>query len=90
MTGVQTCALPISVKRYPSGAESRREKGVVRLRFTLNRSCGVLSRSILRGSGYPELDQEALAMVQRAAPFPPMPAGMNDPSFIFNVSVDFH
>ena len=86
----QVAARLQSVKRYPSGAESRREKGVVRLRFTLSRSGGVLSRSIVRGSGYAELDQEALAMVQRAAPFPPMPASMNDASFIFNVPVDFH
>jgi TonB family protein len=34
----------------------------------------VLSRSIARGSGNSELDQEVLAMVSRAAPFPPFPA----------------
>jgi len=78
-----------SAKRYPSGAESRREQGVVMLRFTLSRNGGVLSRSITRGSGYSELDQEALAMVQRAAPFPPMPASLNLPSFTFTVPVNF-
>src|SRR5262245_52756607 len=45
-------------KRYPKGAESRREQGVVTLNFTLSRSGAVLSRSIARGSGHPELDQE--------------------------------
>ena len=78
-----------SVKRYPSGAESRREYGVVMLRFTLNRNGGVLSRSIARGSGYPELDQEALAMAQRGAPFPPMPASMSVASQMFTVPVRF-
>ena len=79
-----------SAKRYPSGAESRREQGVATLRFTLSRSGAVLSRNLSRGSGYSDLDQETLAMVQRAAPFPPMPAGMTQASFTFNVPVRFN
>ena len=63
-------------KRYPSGAESRREQGVVTLSFSLSRNGAVLSRSIARSSGNSELDQEVLAMVMRAQPFPPFPAGM--------------
>ncbi len=75
-------------KRYPNGAESRREQGVVTLSFTLSRGGGVLGRSIARGSGYPELDQEVLAMVARAQPFPAFPAEMNQSSI--NLSVPIH
>ncbi|MEW6450691.1 MAG: energy transducer TonB [Pseudomonadota bacterium] len=78
-----------SAKRYPSGAESRREQGVVTLSFTLSRSGAVLSRSIARSSGYPDLDQEVLSMVQRAAPFPPFPAGMNQASQHLTAPVRF-
>lgn len=78
-----------SAKRYPGGADSRREGGSVMLRFTLNRSGGVLARSISRGSGHSELDQEVLAMVQRASPFPPMPAQVTLPSYTFTVRVNF-
>ena len=78
-----------AAKRYPSGAESRREQGVVTLSFTLSRSGAVLSRSIARGSGYPELDQEVLSMVQRASPFPPFPAGMNQASQHLTAPVRF-
>jgi protein TonB len=78
-----------SAKRYPSGAESRREQGVVTLSFTLSRTGAVLSRSIARGSGYPELDQEVLSMVQRAAPFPPFPAGMTQASQHLTAPVRF-
>jgi protein TonB len=78
-----------SAKRYPSGAESRREQGVVTLSFTLSRSGAVLSRSIARSSGFPELDQEVLSMVQRASPFPPFPAGMNQASQHLTAPVRF-
>jgi protein TonB len=78
-----------SAKRYPGGAESRREQGVVTLSFTLSRSGAVLSRSIARSSGYPELDQEVLSMVQRAAPFPPFPSGMAQASQHLTAPVRF-
>ena len=78
-----------SAKRYPSGAESRREQGVVTLSFTLSRSGAVLSRSIARSSGSSDLDQEVLAMVQRAAPFPPFPAGMTQASQHLTAPVRF-
>ena len=76
-------------KRYPGGAESRREQGVVTLSFTLSRAGGVLSRGIARSSGNSELDQEVLAMVQRAAPFPAFPASMPQSSVHLVVPVRF-
>jgi periplasmic protein TonB len=76
-------------KRYPSGAESRREQGVVTLNFTLSRSGAVLSRSIARSSGSFELDQEVLGMVARASPFPQFPPGMTQSSVNLSVPVRF-
>src|SRR4029079_302208 len=63
-------------KRYPSAAEARREQGVVTLHFSVDRNGKVLTRSIARSSGHPALDQEVLALVQRAQPLPPFPAAM--------------
>jgi protein TonB len=63
-------------KRYPSGAEARREQGVVTLSFSVDRQGRVLSRSIARSSGYPELDHEVLALLARAEPLPPFPPDM--------------
>jgi protein TonB len=60
-------------KRYPSGAQSRHEEGVVTVGVSLNRNGGVVGRHVVRGSGYAELDREALDMIQRAQPFPPVP-----------------
>jgi protein TonB len=76
-------------KRYPGGAESRREQGVATLTFTLGRNGAVLSRNIARSSGHPELDQEVLAMVMRAQPFPAFPASMTQPRVSLSVPVRF-
>jgi protein TonB len=76
-------------KRYPSGAESRREQGVVTLSFSLSRNGAVLSRAIVRSSGHSELDQEVLAMVMRAQPFPPFPASMTQARVNLSVPVRF-
>jgi periplasmic protein TonB len=76
-------------KRYPSGAQSRREQGVVVLSFTLSRGGTVLGRGIVRSSGNSELDREVLSMVMRAQPFPPFPPGMNQGRISLSVPVRF-
>ena len=76
-------------KRYPSGAESRREQGVVTLSFSLSRNGQVLSRNIARSSCNSELDQEVLAMVIRAQPFPAFPASMTQARINLAVPIRF-
>jgi len=73
-------------KHYPAAAGN--VSGQAAVRFVLNRAGSVLSSSIARSSGNSILDQEALAIVQRASPFPPFPAeksGTQD-SFIAPIS----
>jgi protein TonB len=62
-------------KRYPPGAQSRGERGIVYVRFTIDASGNVQSVSLSRSSGHPELDQEVLALVRRASPVPAPPPG---------------
>jgi len=66
------------LKRFPSAARSRRDQGVAVVRFRVNRQGRLLSSSLERSSGSRPLDQEALATVSRAEPFPPIPAGRPD------------
>ena len=48
--------------------------GRVIVRFVLERGGNVVSSAVLKSSGNAALDQEALAIVRRASPFPPFPA----------------
>jgi protein TonB len=61
---------------YPPEARASGITGVARVVFALGRDGSVLSASLARGSGHPVLDQAAVAMVRRAAPFPPIPSGI--------------
>ncbi|HWJ75882.1 MAG TPA: energy transducer TonB [Kaistia sp.] len=60
-------------KRYPSEAQSRGDRGVVRLAFSVDRSGGVHNARVVASSGSNVLDRETLAMIERAAPLPPPP-----------------
>lgn len=64
-------------KRYPSGARSRREEGIAYVRFRIDDGGNVLSASLARSSGFPELDNEVVDMVRRASPVPAPPPGVN-------------
>jgi TonB family protein len=61
--------------RFPPGARKRGETGTVRIRFVLDPSGKLVENEIATSSGFADLDNEALAMVRRAAPFPPGPSG---------------
>jgi periplasmic protein TonB len=63
-------------KRYPSGAQRRREEGVAYVSFTIDGDGRVLSAQLSRSSGHPELDKEVVALVHRASPLPPPPPGV--------------
>jgi protein TonB len=76
-------------KRYPSDAQSRGEEGVVQLSFSVDRNGHVLTRQVARSSGYPELDAEVMAMIERAQPLPPFPAAMPQPKLDLTVPIRF-
>ena len=62
-------------KRYPAAARRRHEEGVVYVRFAIDGQGQVLSATIARSSGSPELDLEVLALLRRASPVPAPPPG---------------
>ncbi|HKF08241.1 MAG TPA: energy transducer TonB [Xanthobacteraceae bacterium] len=61
-------------KRYPKSAQSRHQQGIAQVFFSLNRQGRVIDSRIVRRSGTSALDEEALALLRRAQPFPPPPA----------------
>ena len=61
-------------KQYPRAAARAHIEGVVMLHFVMDADGKVLSFEIAKSSGRPVLDNEALALIQRAQPLPPLPA----------------
>jgi periplasmic protein TonB len=60
-------------KRYPRVAQEQRQQGVVYLHFAIDRQGKVLSSQINKSSGFELLDEEVLALIQRAQPVPAPP-----------------
>jgi periplasmic protein TonB len=61
---------------YASNGSS--ESGTVQVSVTFARNGHVLSRRVAGSSGSARLDQAALAVIDRAQPFPPFPASMRE------------
>lgn len=57
----------------------------VRVSFTVSASGGLNGVGIASSSGSPDIDQAALAIVRRAAPFPPIPADAGRSSWSFTL-----
>ncbi|CAH2598889.1 Energy transducer TonB [Rhodovastum atsumiense] len=79
----------LAVKRYPAEARARGEEGTVLLRFVLAADGEVLSARVIRSSGVTSLDTEGLAMIARAAPFPPLPDELRATPLALAVPVTF-
>jgi periplasmic protein TonB len=62
-------------KQYPTEARKRGQQGSATVTFTLDGNGSVVHVELALKSGNASLDRESLAMVRRAAPFPPTPTG---------------
>ena len=76
-------------KRYPREAQDRRQQGIPYIRFVMDRDGRVVSTMLERGSGYPALDREAVALPKRAQPLPKPPAEVTGSSLELVVPVEF-
>lgn len=76
-------------KRYPREAQVKRERGSAKVHFVISREGRIISSSIVKSSGYPALDHEALALLRRAQPMPRPPAELAGTQFAFSVPVVF-
>ncbi|MGH7093010.1 MAG: TonB family protein [Stellaceae bacterium] len=75
-------------KRYPASARDAEEQGSAVVRFRVDRSGRVLSFSLARSTGYPDLDRAVTDLV-RGARLPPFPAGLTTPSLEVAVMLRF-
>jgi protein TonB len=76
-------------KRYPDSARSNGQQGVAIATFTMDRAGHVLAALLVRSSGFPGLDEEAVALIRRAEPLPAMPDEMPGSTVTLTVPVAF-
>ncbi len=74
---------------YPDAARRKREEGDVRITFAIDRDGRVTSSAVTKPSNNALLDREALAMIQRAQPFP-SPALIGKDSEEFATTIKFN
>ena len=77
-------------KRYPRAAKIRGQQGAAWLNFSIDREGNVLDASLFRSSGFDSLDNEALALIARAAPLPKPPSDMDDQIVNLTVPIAFY
>ncbi|MQP68626.1 TonB family protein, partial [Niveispirillum sp. SYP-B3756] len=75
-------------KQYPLAARKQRQEGVAFVRFVMNRAGNILSVKLERSSGFPLLDEEAVALFGRVSALPPLPAELPDPMEMV-IPIDF-
>ena len=63
--------------------------GTVVVRFTVGQQGELISSEVAKSSGIKSLDEAAMASVNRAAPFPPMPSEASDGPLVVSVPFKF-
>lgn len=76
-------------KRYPAAARARRQEGVTTIRFVMDGSGTVVSAKLERSAGYSLLDEEGVALLERAQPLPPPPPEMGNGRIELVVPIQF-
>jgi len=74
-------------KHYPAAA--RGASGRVEVKFDINRGGALTNVEVTRSSGNSVLDQEMLAIIHRASPFPPFPAAKSGAQASYIWSLNF-
>jgi protein TonB len=77
-------------KRYPIEARAHKMEGEVSIEFTLDRRGNIISSRIVKSSGSSVFDEEALAILQRAAPLPAPPEYSPAYSLSLVLPIQFH
>lgn len=75
--------------KKPEGTIGLTQPATAKVGFVVARDGRIVSKSIEASSGVPAVDREALAMLDRAQPFPPMPQAMDGKDVAFSLPLRF-
>ncbi|WP_226663069.1 energy transducer TonB [Microbulbifer aggregans] len=75
--------------RYPRRAQTKGQQGEVHLRVNINKSGEVQDIKVLEESSFSSLNREALRSVERANPYPVIPAALGTDNFSVTVPIVF-
>jgi len=76
-------------KRYPAAARSQEMQGVVQVSISIDRGGRLMSSQVSRSSGFAPLDEEALEILKRASPLPPLPVSVQGATLHLNIPIRF-
>jgi protein TonB len=79
----------LSRSRFTPQTRESSERGVVVARLTVARDGGLADLSLVKGSGFPGVDQSVVEAIRRAAPFPPLPGDFAGNRFTFIVPINY-
>ncbi len=76
--------------KYPKSARRRNQEGTSFVFIRMSRDGKVLAHALETQSGYEALDEEAMALIERAQPLPPLPDDMPGTAIKFTVPINFN
>lgn len=76
-------------QRYPMEARRRKITGIVTVHFSFDQAGSIREFSVKNSSGNRLLDDEALAMLKRAQPLPPIPEELDTDLLSISLPIDF-
>lgn len=74
---------------YPAESRDRNEQGISVVEFAIDRRGRLVDRRLKASSGYPKLDEEALATIDRCNPFPLPPDEQPGDVIRFSLQIQF-
>lgn len=75
--------------KYPRRALQRNREGLVQLRVTIDAKGQVQDIQVVEECDYSSLNREALRSIERANPYPPIPAALGLDTYAFTMPINF-